>query len=171
MVFRCIGYEVDVKEATKMTAPNSSNYWSLIQTLLGQKIVRIDLIEYEYQGLVDSSDKMVQLTFENGESIYFAPDRDGEGLRSFVQPWEDPFAGSLSSEDKAFIEKSGKWTLKNVSSRKPFLFFIGQNIKSITPIRKEEKLVGIVIRVEKYFLSVTIDGDESAVTIGKENTV
>jgi len=150
-----------------MTTTSPIDNWQLIVNKLSKKVLSIEFIKYEFQGEVDPSNTLVQINFEDGTSVYFTPDRDGETLKVCLYSWDDPFAGDLSAEQILFVERSGKWSKQDVSSLEPFNRFIGESISEITPIRTNSKITGIIIIANGAYMKVIIEWDESHVSIGR----
>lgn len=150
-----------------METTNPIDNWPLIAERLRKKVQSIELIKYEFQGKTDSSNTLVQINFEDGTSVYFTSDRDGETLKVCLYSWDDPFAGDLSAEQISFVEKSGKWSKQDVSSLEPFSYFIGESMSEITPIRTNSKITGVNIIANGAYIKVMIEWDESHVSTGR----
>lgn len=87
---------------------------------------------------------------------------DGQTLRVRKQAWEDPFAEPLSAGNRAFVEKSGKWTAFDVSAEGSFAAFIGDVLGSVEPVAAEDGAVtGVVLRTRSGgVIRVDAEADE-----------
>ena len=76
--------------------------------------------------------------------------------------WEDPFAGPLSAENRAFVEQSGKWAAFDVSAVGAFATFIGDVLASAEPVLGESgHPTGVILRTGGGgVLRVDVEADE-----------
>ena len=86
--------------------------------LIGARITRVRHIHYVYRGMPDTGYGPLELTF-GGRVILLDGAADGEALRVSTQLWQDPFAGPLSDENRAYVDKSGQWLRSTSHPRVP----------------------------------------------------
>jgi hypothetical protein len=102
---------------------------SLIDSV-GTPIRRVRRIHYVYDGRPDTDFGPVELTI--GERLFlFDNEADGESLRVTETAWADPFPEPLSSEDREFVERSGKWTAFDVSTLRRWAKPIGERLSDV----------------------------------------
>jgi hypothetical protein len=128
-------------------------------------------VHYVYRGVPDTDFGPLELTFD-GRVVLLDHAADGETLRVRTQAWEDPFAGPLSGENRAFIEESGKWAAFDVSAKGAFAAFIGDVLASVEPVLAGPgKVTGMILRTGGGgVIRVDVDAEElflSEVTPGR----
>lgn len=112
----------------------------------GKRIRAIHLLTYSYQNETNWENTPLQMTFEDDSVIFLRQAGDGETFSISKEAWQDPFAGSLSEEDKQFIQKHGKWELRDMSLQEPFTCLINETVDEVEPIRNEYgKLSGVIL--------------------------
>ena len=74
--------------------------------LIGVRITRVRRAHYVFRGVPDTGFGPLELTF-GGRVVLLDNAADGETLRVRAQAWEDPFAGPLSCENRAFRHRIG----------------------------------------------------------------
>jgi len=111
-------------------------------------IRRVRRIHYVYNGRPDTDFGPVELTI--GErSFLFENGADGESLRVTETAWADPFAEPLSTENREFVERSGKWTAFDVSTVGRWAKLIGEPLSDVEAITDDGgKTTGVVLRTE-----------------------
>jgi hypothetical protein len=114
--------------------------------VIGSRITRVRRVHYAYRGVPDTDFGPLELTF--GDRVVLLDNAaDGETLRVRTEAWEDPFAGPLSVENRAFVEESGKWTVFDVSAQGAFATFIGDVLVGVEPVLAESgKVTGMILR-------------------------
>lgn len=91
---------------------------------------------------------------------------DGESLSVTAGTWSDPFEEPLSEENRAYVEKSGKWTVFEVSDNDPLRRVIGGRVVRVDEIKNPwQKVVGAQIRVGDTTVKVIVDSDELVVDV------
>jgi hypothetical protein len=120
---------------------------SLIDAV-GTPIRRARRIHYVYNGRPDTDFGPVELTI--GERHFlFDNEADGESLRVTETTWADPFPEPLRTENREFVQRSGKWTAFDVSSVGGWAKLIGEPLSDVEAITDDGgKTTGIVLRTE-----------------------
>jgi hypothetical protein len=120
---------------------------SLIDAV-GTPIRRVRRIHYVYNGRPDTDFGPVELTI--GERPFlFDTGADRESLRVTETAWADPFREPLSTENREFVERSGKWTAFDVSALGRWAKLIGEPLSDVEAITDDGgKTTGIVLRTE-----------------------
>lgn len=105
-------------------------------------------IHYVCNGRPDTDFGPVELTI--GERPFlFDNEADGESLRVTETAWSDPFAEPLSTENREFVERSGKWTAFDISALGRWAKLIGEPLSDVEAITDPGgKTTGIVLRTE-----------------------
>lgn len=91
----------------------------------------------------------IELTL--GEQVFtFDNEPDGESLRITELAWIDPFAEPLTTENREFVERSGKWTAFDVSADSSWAGLLGEVLSEVEPIMNSaHKLTGVILRTER----------------------
>jgi hypothetical protein len=120
---------------------------SLIDAV-GTPIRRVRRIHYVYNGRPDTDFGPVELTI--GERPFlFDNEADGESLRVTETAWADPFPEPLSTENREFVQRFGKWTAFDVSALGRWAKLIGQALSDVEGITDDGgKTTGIVLRTQ-----------------------
>jgi hypothetical protein len=101
--------------------------------VIGARITRVAHIHYVSRGMPDTGFGPLELTF-GGRVILLDGAADGEALRVSTRAWQDPFAGSLSDENRAYVDKSGQWTAFDVSAQGALAPFTGDVLASVEAV-------------------------------------
>jgi hypothetical protein len=134
--------------------------------LIGKRIASIRRLLYVFAGKVDSDIGPVELTLSDGSIFLFNVGSDGASLRVDEEGWQDPFEEPLSPENREFVERSGKWTAFDVSSKQPYNALIDRTVVDVQPIMGQlHKIVGAGIITDIGTLRVTIAFDEVLVAV------
>jgi hypothetical protein len=130
--------------------------------VIGSYITRVRRVHYVYRGVPDTDFGPLELTFDGGRVVLLDNAADGETLRVWTEPWEDPFAGPLSEENRAFVETSGKWTAFDISAVGAFAAFIGDVLASVEPVLAGTgKVTGMILRTSGGgVIRVDVEADE-----------
>jgi hypothetical protein len=129
--------------------------------LVGRVVIAIRRIFYEVRGVVNRSNGPIEFAFRDGGYLVLDAGADGYTLAAFSERWHDPFSGSLSAENAAFVEKSGKWTAFDVSAEAPYAALIGRAIRHVEFVCDEdEKLIGVEISFETVTIRAIVGADE-----------
>jgi hypothetical protein len=112
---RCVRHESEPLASVQGGAVASSPALRSLADLVGSRITRVRRVHYVYRGVPDTDFGPLELTFWQP----VRPVRQRwrwRTLRVRATAWEDPFAEPLSAENRAFVEKSGKWAAFDVSA-------------------------------------------------------
>jgi hypothetical protein len=134
--------------------------------LIGKRIAFIRRLLYVFAGRVESDIGPVEITFSDGSTFLFNVGPDGESLRIEEGQWRDPFREPLSSENREFVERSGKVTAFDVSAKPPYSPLIGRTVLDVQPIVGPlNKITGTNIITDAGTIRVTIGADEVLVDL------
>lgn len=133
----------------------------LLTDAIGSRIKRIRRIHYVYRGVPDTEFGPLELTFDSGVLLLEVA-ADGEALRVCTDAWQDPFAGPLSEENRAFVEQSGKWAAFDISAQGAFATLIDDTVASVEPVLAVPgKVTGMILRTGSGgVIRVDVEADE-----------
>lgn len=147
--------------------PQSTDPNTVLANMVGHRIARIEQVFYVFEDKPDPSDCALQVRLDNGDTVHVWVGGDGETVRIVPEPWGDPFAGSLSEENRAFVEQSGKWTLFDTSATPEMASLIGQPIDRVFSVRDDRGTMrGVRLVIGGLVLTYAVDGDEGFVVHG-----
>lgn len=128
---------------------------------IGSPITRVRRVHYVYRGVPDTDFGPLELTFGR-DTILLDGAADGETLRVCTTKWEDPFAGPLSDQNEAFVERAGKWTAFDVSGAGALATLIGDVLASVEPVLGESgNVTGMILRTGRGgVIRVDVEADE-----------
>jgi hypothetical protein len=129
---------------------NEGWYWmhrlSTTPELTGREIERIRRLHYTFQGETNTSDGAIELTFADGSVILCDGAADWT-LQFFDVAWTEPFSEPLSDEDRAHVDRNGRWAAYDVSDQEPYSELVGETIRHVTPQFNDLlELSGLLIR-------------------------
>lgn len=129
--------------------------------VVGQRITRVRRVHYVYRGVPDTDFGPLELTF-GGRVRLLENGADGEALRVREEAWEDPFAGPLNDENRAFVSKAGKWTAFDVSATGAYSTLIGGVLVRVEPVLADYgKVTGMILRTDRGgIVRVDVEADE-----------
>ncbi|MTD56089.1 hypothetical protein [Amycolatopsis pithecellobii] len=108
----------------------------------------------------------LELTFDDESTMFFDAAGNGEELELRSKRWEDPFKEPLSTENKKFVEGSGKWTAFDVSNKPPFSRLIYKEVIGVELIEnRERKVVGVHFLLADGTIRVGVQADELYVDV------
>jgi len=137
-----------------------------LTVLAGLSIVGLRRVAYAVGDQVVIAVGLLELTFSSGAVVVLDPGPDGEVLRVRWSPWSDPFAGSMSKENREYIARSGRWAARDVSSDEPYRDIIGRALVETERIESlQGKFIGVKFRFEGHTLEVRVGFDELDVTV------
>ena len=84
---------------------------------------------------VTSDSGPIEITFADGSVALLDAGADGEALRVKPAAWTDYFAEPLTSENREFIERCGKWTSFDVTNQEPYSRLINELVLEVMPVR------------------------------------
>jgi hypothetical protein len=91
---------------------------------------------------------------------------DGESLAIRRSRWKDPFAEPLSLENRAFVERSGKWTAFDVSNDPLYRELVGQAVSSVEPLLTQTgKVKGATLFTSGGALRSEVEADDLKVDV------
>lgn len=138
----------------------------ILAGLVGKTIASIRRLFYVFAGRVQSETGPIEVTFSNGSTFLFNVGPDGESLRIEEGHWLDPFQDPLSLENKKFVERSGKVTAFDVSTKRPYDGLIGRTVVDVQPIVGPlNKITGAAFVTEAGAIRITIGADEVLVEV------
>ena len=140
-----------------------------LASLVGKTILSIGRVHYVLARTTESDRGPIELTFSDSSIALFDVGPDGEALRLEEARWRDPFDEPLSSVNRDFVEKSGKWTAFDVSGEPPYVALIGQTVLDVQPILTEGgKITGTAVTTHAGTIRVrTYGADDVFVTVAK----
>jgi len=137
-----------------------------LAALTGKTIVSIRRLHYVYKGRIDFESGGIELVFSNGSAALFGVGPDGEALGLREAVWRDPFEEPLSTENREFIEKSGKWTAFDVSKEPQYAPLVGRAVLEVQRVvMPGGKITGAAISTSAGTVRVIIGADEVLVTV------
>lgn len=140
----------------------------VLELVIGHTVARVGQILYEYNGVTNHSDCMLQLTMENGATILLSGGSDGASLRVSDEPWIDYFAEPLSEENREFVRTSGKWTCFDVSGQEHMAKLVGATLHAARPICDgANNIRGVQLEVDTIYLNYVVEGDEGFLIWGQ----
>jgi hypothetical protein len=97
------------------------------ETFMGRRPLRVERVFFVGPGQTqpDRSNGSRQVTFEDGGTLRLRGGGDGGSVVAETTAWVDPFAESVSSENREFIDRCGKWDIFDVSTEAQFAGFLG----------------------------------------------
>lgn len=122
--------------------------------LVGREIERVRRIHYIFQGETNTSDGAVELTFADGDVALCDTAADWS-LQFFGTAWVDPFPEPLSDDDRARVDRYGRWIALDMTSREPYSWLAGETIRQAIPQFNELlELSGLLIRTGSAVLDL-----------------
>jgi hypothetical protein len=140
----------------------------IVETFIGKRIVRIRRIFYELEGVVERHEGPVELSFADGEMVWFDVGPDGESLAVLNGCWVDHFAPPLSPENEEYIRTHGKYSAFDVGEEAGYRDLVNENIADVRRLVEERrsKIVGLVIIFSVGQLRIEVEADDLYVTLG-----
>lgn len=135
--------------------------------LVGEVVGGIRRVFYVFRGTVASDFGPVELSFASGAHLLLDVGPDGALLAAALDQWVDPFSDdAMTPENRAFVEKSGKWTAFNVADDPEYSHLIGARIESIVPILASSgELIGVDIETSRGGIRAEVEFDDLAVRL------
>lgn len=134
--------------------------------IIGNAILGIRRIWYVLEGKVVSSRGALELTFKDGRAATLDVGPDGEALSVIGSRWEDPFTEPLSEENRAFVERSGKWTAFDVSTEPPYRELVGHTVERVEPLLTSTgKIRGATLFTSTGALRTEVQADDLTVDV------
>ena len=134
---------------------------ALIERHIADVVVRVERVRFVFGGQGadrDNDGGELQLWFAAGIVVFRAAG-DGEHLEVLDEPWSDPFAPPLSSENEEFVRTHGAWQLVDVSTEPGYRGWVGKQLASFTLEATKATLalgddeVSIAVDVDELFVS------------------
>jgi len=100
--------------------------------LVGRTIERIRRLHHTFQGDTNTSDGAIELTFADGSVVLCDATGDWT-LQFFDVAWVEPFPEPPSDEDRAHVDRNGRWSAYDVSDQAPYGELVGETIRQVTP--------------------------------------
>jgi hypothetical protein len=98
---------------------------ALVERRVGDVVTRVERLRFS-----DGEEGELQLRIVGG-TLRFRVAGDGERLEVSDEPWSDPFAPPLSSENEEFVKRHGVWRLVDVSSERGYRGWIGKRLAKV----------------------------------------
>lgn len=130
--------------------------------LNGKLLIRVRRAFYEFEGDVEQNEGLIELSFAEGQCVYFDVGADAESLSLNPGPWVDPFALPRSRENETYVNIYGKYTAFDVSTQEPYCKIIGHAVSGVQPIIDEatSKQTGLILTFGKSRLKIEVIADE-----------
>jgi hypothetical protein len=109
-----------------------------IKDFIGLRLLGVRRAFYEFAGIPDRSEGLIELSFSNGKTVWFDVGPDGETLALYEGRWVDPFAPPLSSENEEYIHRHGKYSVYDVGGESEYRDLISKEILSVKNIVDED---------------------------------
>lgn len=114
--------------------------------LVGRTIERIRRLHHTFQSDADASDGAIELTFADG-SVILCDATAHWTLQFFDTAWIDPFPEPPSDEDRAHVDRYGRWTAYDVTDQEPYRALVGETVREAIPqLNDLHELSGLMIR-------------------------
>jgi hypothetical protein len=131
-----------------------ANRLSAAPELVGRKISRIRRVHYVFQGEANTSDGAIELTFSDGSVVMCDAAADWM-LEFFGAPWTDPFVEPLSDDDRAYVDRYGRWRAYDVTDQVPYSWLVRQTIRQAIPqLNAMLEQTGLMIRTDDCVLDL-----------------
>ncbi|GGR72218.1 hypothetical protein GCM10010169_15200 [Micromonospora fulviviridis] len=142
------------------------NEAELLRSLVGQELSAVRRINYVLpDGSCDRREGPLELTVRSELTVRLDSSSDGESLHVEQGQWEDPFRGSLSPENIAFLKTAGKWTAFDVSGDNEYRSMIGRSIEQVKFVTRAGKTVGVDIVISAAVIRAEVVADELVVDL------
>ncbi len=116
--------------------------------LIGRTIQRIRRLHYTFRGETNTTDGAIELTFADGSVILCDATADWT-LHFFGKAWQDPFPEDPSDEDRAHVDRYGRWVAYDVTAEEPYRALVGETIREAVPqLNHLQELTGLMIRTD-----------------------
>jgi hypothetical protein len=141
-----------------------------VESVVGRVPTRVERVFYVFPGGAepDRSKGPLQLTFSDDSVLLLRGGPDGASVVAEAEPWMDPFAQPLSAANREFVQRSGKWTLIDVSEDSFFEGFIGEPLVSVEAFSDEHTTTsGIRLTSAAVAVTFTVEADEEYVSVAR----
>jgi hypothetical protein len=129
--------------------------------MTGRVLSAVRRIWYVLDGDITSNARPIELTFRDGSTVGLDAGSDGEKLAVRNTPWQDPFREPLTRKNHDYVEKSGKWTAFDVSSKFPYDRLIGLPVVAVEPlVTPSGKIYGATMRTVAGAIRAEVAADE-----------
>jgi hypothetical protein len=126
----------------------------------GRTITRIRRLGFGIGEGVEIHDGPIELTFADG-SVVLIDAADDWTLRFYGSPWVDPLAGILDDEERARLERRGRWFAIDVTAEDPWRALTVAPIDQAAPTWNDLlELTGLLIRVGPVVLELQVRAGE-----------
>jgi hypothetical protein len=133
---------------------------SSINAIVGLTVTSIARVLYEYRGVIEPVDGALEIELD-GRVVLLDATADGEQLRIREQLWEDPFREPLSPDNKAYVERHGRWRRVICSKDAPYSDIVGRSVGDVGFLENEwHRIGGMRITVGSRSLWFVVEGDE-----------
>jgi hypothetical protein len=136
-----------------------------LTALVGQRISHIRRVLYVGPDGHIGSTGAIELSCASGKVVVLDSGADGESIRVSDRPWEDPLGAPLSPQNRAWVDKAGKWAAFDVSGDPRYSPLVGELVTAVEPISEDTTITGVVIRTPTASLNAHVEFDDMVVTL------
>jgi hypothetical protein len=139
---------------------------AVLSELPGHVIAKVQRILYVLRGTVTAENGPVEITFTDGLTVLMDAAPDGEALTVKSSAWTDYFAEPTSTENREFVERSGKWTAFDVSEQLPYSLLVTEEVGEVISVRTlDNRVKGATIKTAHCAIHIEIEADEVSVDV------
>ena len=136
-----------------------------LTALVGQRISGVRRILYVGPDGQIGRTGAIELTSSDGTVVVLDSGADGESIRVTGLRWADPFGEPLSLENRAWVDKVGKWSAFNVRDDPEYAALAGDTVLSVDPVYENDTITGALVRTASATLRAHVEADEMQVTV------
>lgn len=132
--------------------------------MIGDQIERLDRVQFFDGVRLEPDAGALEVTFRQSGSWLLDAAADGESLSLRRQKWVDPFGEELSPENRAFVDRSGRWVRVPVSEAPGYASLVGQVVTQVLPLENRfGRLAGLALVTRSGTLWFIVEADEGFV--------
>ena len=137
-----------------------------LQGYTGRTITGIRRMWFEIRGWFDQTVGPLEITFDDGATVVLDAAANGQSLVVKLGPWEDPFEGKMTPENRQFVQSSGKWSAVDVRHESPYVDLVGERLTGVTPISVwKDDITGVIMTIGKHEVRAEVVADNLVVNI------
>ncbi|OLR91282.1 hypothetical protein [Actinokineospora bangkokensis] len=137
-----------------------------VDELVGRTIRRVRRVHYvDPGGEADTASGFLELRADDGFVALFDSGADGRSIRVEAREWVDPFTEPLTSANREFVRKHGRWAVFDRSAADGYAQVVGNTVVAVHMARAGGKVVGVDIVLDRCFVSMRVSLDELRVCV------
>ena len=136
-----------------------------LTALVGQRISGVRRILYVGPDGQVGRTGAIELTSSEGTVVVLDSGADGESMRVTGQRWTDPFGEPLSPENRAWVDRVGKWSAFDVGDDPEYAALAAGTVLSVDPIYENDTVTGALVRTAGGTLRAHVEFDEMLMTV------